>query len=109
MFLSKSIVAQNITDPLNSESRIYFSLLFDGSSSAKTMDEKELYVIKTCDNGKARFDVLALEQPDDTNANGLKNFLDSALSKGNFTFGRKHREIGLGSHGTNTFSVFLTN
>ena len=73
MFLSKSIVAENITDPLNSELRIYFSLLFDGSSSAKTMDEKELYVVKTYDNGKARFDVLALEQPDDANANGLKD------------------------------------
>ena len=65
------------------------------------MDEKELYLIKTCDNSKARFDVLALEQPDDANANGLKNSLDNTLSKGNFTFECKHREIGLGSDGTN--------
>ena len=66
------------------------------------MDEKELYIIKTCGNGKARFDVLALEQPDDANANGLKNSLDNALSKGNFTFEHKHHEIGLGSYGNNT-------
>ena len=102
MLLSKSIITENITDPLNSVSRIYFSLLFDGSLSAKTRDEKDLYIIKTCDNGKARFDVLALEQPDDADANGLKNSLDSALSKENFTFKQKHREIGLGSDGANT-------
>ena len=66
------------------------------------MDEKELYVIKSCNNGKARFDVLALDQPDDANANGLKNSLDDALSKGNFTFEHKRREIGLGSDSTNT-------
>ena len=72
MFLSMLIVAKSITDLLNSEPRIYFNLLFDGSSSAKTMDEKELYVIKVVrDNGKARFDVLALKQPDDANANSL--------------------------------------
>ena len=66
------------------------------------MDEKELYVIKTYDSGEARFDVLALQQPDDANANGLKNSLDNALSKGNFTFEHKHHEIGLGSDGINT-------
>ena len=77
-------------------------MLFDGSSSAKTVDEKELCVIKTCNNGKARFDVLALEQPDDAKANGLRNSLDNALSKGNFTLEHKHHKIGLGSDGTNT-------
>ena len=102
ILLSKSIITENITDPLNSGSKIYFSLLFDGSFSGKTMDEKEFYIIKTCDNGKARIDVLALEQPDDADPNGLKNSLDSALSKGNFTFEQKHCEVGLGSDDTNT-------
>ena len=53
MHLSKSIVAEKILDPLNSCERLYFSLIFDGSSNGKTMDEKELYyLIKTCDLGK---------------------------------------------------------
>ena len=60
MFLSKSTVIENITNPLNSGLRIWSSLLFDESLSAKTMDKKDLYIIKTCGNGKARFDVSAL-------------------------------------------------
>jgi hypothetical protein len=37
------------------------------------MDEKEVYVIKTCNQGKPRFDVLALQQPEDADAKGLKS------------------------------------
>ena len=66
------------------------------------MDEKEVYVIKTCANGIPQFEVLALEQPSDASAMGLKSSLDNAVSKGKFTFDRKSREIGLGSDGTNT-------
>ena len=40
MYLSKSIVLENIAEPRNTGERLYFSLLFDGSSSAKTMNEK---------------------------------------------------------------------
>ena len=61
--------------------RTYFSLLTDGSSSANTMDEKELYVIKTCDKGKSRLDVLALEQPDDADAKDLKESLIMQLRR----------------------------
>ena len=35
-------------DPLKNQCCLYFSLLYDGSSSSKVNDEKELYVIKTC-------------------------------------------------------------
>ena len=42
LFLSKSMITENIMEPLNSGDRTYFSLLTDGSSSAKTMDKKEL-------------------------------------------------------------------
>ena len=65
------------------------------------MDEKEVYVIKTCANGIPQFEVLALEQPSDASAMGLKSSFDNAFSKGKFTFDRKSREIGLGSDGTN--------
>ena len=50
MYLSKSIVLENITEPLNTGERLYFSWLFDGSSSATTIDEKEVYIIKPCSN-----------------------------------------------------------
>ena len=84
-YLSKSIIAEHITEPLNMGERLYFSILFDGSSSAKTMDKKKVYVIKTCDQGKPRCDILALEQPDDAGAKGLKSSLDCAISKANLT------------------------
>ncbi|CAB4013601.1 Hypothetical predicted protein [Paramuricea clavata] len=66
------------------------------------MDEKEVYVIKTCDQGKPRFDVLALQQPEDADGKGLKSSLDCAIDKAKLTVDRKLREIGLGSDGTNT-------
>ena len=90
------------------EERLYFSILFDGSTSAKTMDEKEVYVIKTCDQGKPRCDILALDQPDDAGAKGLKSSLDCAISKANLTVDRESREIGLGSDGTNTNKALYT-
>ena len=96
------MVQENITEPLNNKERLYYSLLFDGSSNAKTNDEKELYVIKTCDGGRPRFDVFALEEPNDGDANGLKAVLDHVFDKGNFQFERSEREIGLGSDGTST-------
>ena len=105
LFLSKSMITENIMEPLNSGERRYFSLLSDGSSIAKTMDEKELYVIKTCDKGKPRFDVLALEQPDDAGAKGLKESLDNVVKKANLSIDRKTHETGLGSDRTNTNKV----
>ena len=102
MYLSKSIEAENIMDPVNSRERLYFSLLFDGSSNAKTIDEKELYLIKTCDLGKPSYNVLALEQPNDADAEGLKSSLDNAVKKANFPIDQKLQEPGLGSDGTNT-------
>ena len=102
MYLSKSIVAEKILDPINSGERLYFSLLFDGSSNAKTMDENELFLIKTCDLGKPSYSVLAPEQPDDADAEGLKSSLDNTVKKAKFSIDRKSREISLGSDGTNT-------
>ena len=107
LFLSKLMITENITKPLNSGDRTYFSLLIDGSSSAKTMDEKELYVFKTCDKDKPRFDVLALEQPDDAGAKDLKESLDNTVEKANLSIDGKTHEIGLGSDGTNTNKVCI--
>ena len=91
------MITEKITEPLNSGDRAYFSLLTDGSSSAKTMDEKELYVIMTCDKGKPRFDVLALEQPEEASAKGLKESLNNAVKKAKLSTDTKTNKIGLGS------------
>ena len=99
------MITENITEPLNSGDRAYFSLLTDGSSSAKTMGEKELYVIMTCDKGKPRFDVLALEQPEEASAKGLKESLNNAVKKAKLSIDTKTHKIGLGSDGTNTNKV----
>ena len=49
LFQSKLMVAENIVEPLNSGDRTSFSLLTGSSFSAKIMDEKKNFVIKTCD------------------------------------------------------------
>ena len=67
-FISKAIVQEKILESLNSKKRIYFSIIFDDSSNAKTIDEKEIYVIKSCDMGKPCYDVLVLKQPEEADA-----------------------------------------
>ena len=60
IFLSNSTIRENVVKPLNEKKkkkRKYFSLLCDGSSPATANDEKKLYLIKTCKNGKPWFDV----------------------------------------------------
>ena len=61
--IAKEIRYNEVTHPFNSGERRYFSLFYDGSRSAKTMDEKEVYVIKTCKSGKPNFQVMSLEEP----------------------------------------------
>ena len=46
-YISKSIVMTEITEPLNNNAINYYSILNDGSSSAKTTHEKEIFLIKT--------------------------------------------------------------
>ena len=42
-YISKSMKVKNITEPLNIGETNYYSVMNDASSSAKTMDEKELF------------------------------------------------------------------
>ena len=60
LFLSNFLLHENVVDASNDGTRLHFSLLYDGSSSATTSDEKELYIIKTCNNGQPQFDLLSL-------------------------------------------------
>ena len=101
-FIYKANVHEKIPEPVNTKKHIYFSTLFDSSSNAKTMDEKEVYVIKSCDMRKPCYNVLALQQAAEADAQGLHNSLKAAVAKVEFNFDRTMRLIGLGSNGTNT-------
>lgn len=50
-YLTKSSCMLSITEPINSGAIRYYSIMNDGSSSSKTMDEKELFIIKTAKSG----------------------------------------------------------
>ena len=59
---------------------MYFSVLFDESSNAKTNNKKEL-LIKTCEKGKPNFNVMSLEEVKDSCAPGLKATLEESIGK----------------------------
>ena len=61
LYLSKSIVLENIMKPLNDGTILHYSIHNDGSSSAKTMDEKELFTKKTANKGEVKFHVMSLK------------------------------------------------
>ena len=78
--------------PLNKGKKLYFRLLYDGSSPTKINYKKELYIIKTCRNGVPHFDMLSLQQPDDTNAAGLHVALQNSIESAKFTFDKLKKE-----------------
>lgn len=59
-YLSKSAVMDNIVAPLAEGKAKFYSIHNDGSSSAKTMDEKELFVIKIASGGIIKFHAMSL-------------------------------------------------
>ena len=71
----------------------------DGSSSAKTMDEKELFLIKTAPSGIPKFSVMSLEEVEDGDAEGLKVALEKSLEKLSLTKEGKLQEIGMCTDG----------
>ena len=77
----------------------YYSILFDGASSAKCVDEKELFIMKTCVQGKPAFNVMSLEEPDECNVDGINKAMKNSINKLNFNFESKNKEIGMCSDG----------
>ena len=77
----------------------YYSILFDGASSAKCVDEKELFIMKTCVQGKPAFNVISLEEPDGCNADGINEAMKNSFNKSNFNFDRQNKEISTCSDG----------
>ena len=91
-----------ITNPLNEDELMYYFVLFDGSSNAKTNNEKEMFLIKTCEKGKPTFNVMSLEEVKDSSAPGLKVAHEESIGKTSFSFNWKSKEVGMCSDGTNT-------
>ena len=92
-YLSRSIITNNITKPLNDGTLWYYSIHNDGSSSAKTMDEKELFIIKTAHKGEVKFNFMSLEEPNEASAKGLKAALENSIMKLDLNIERKEREV----------------
>ena len=65
----------------------------DSSSSAKTMDEKELFFNKNCSLCYFNFSIMNLEEVKDADAEGLKVALQKSLEKLSLTKERKLQEI----------------
>ena len=65
----------------------------DGSSSAKTMDEKELFFNKNCSLWYFNFSIMNLEEVKDADVEGLKVALQKSLEKLSLTKERKLQEI----------------
>jgi hypothetical protein len=84
-----------ITEPLNSNAVNYYSILDDGSSSAKTADEKEIFLIKTGATGAPKFEVMRLEEHESCNAEGLQESLRAVTGRMNFSFSRSQKELGM--------------
>ena len=65
----------------------------------KSVDEKELFIMKTCIQGKPTFNVMPLEEPDECNADGINEAMKNPFNKLNFNFECKNKEIGMCSNG----------
>ena len=91
-YISISQRIKNITEPLNENILNYCSILFDASSS-KCVDEKEFFVIKLCVKGKPISHVMSLEEPEECNAEVIKESMDHAVSKMKFNFKRSETEL----------------
>lgn len=71
----------------------------DGSSSAKTMEEKELFVMKSAPEGLPKFTVMSLEEPNEADAAGMKKRWKNHFETFNLVHLRKHKEVGMGTDG----------
>ena len=78
-YISLSKRFKKIIQPLNKNIVNCYSILFDGASSAKCVDEKELFIVKTCVHGKPTFYVTPLEEPGKRNADSINEAMKNSL------------------------------
>ena len=67
--------------------------------AALSVDEKELFVIKLCAEGKPIFHVISLEDAAECNAEGIKESMENAVTRMKFNFKQSEKEIGMCSDG----------
>ena len=79
-YISISQRIKNITEPLNKIILNYYTTLFESACSSKYADEKKLFVLQLCDEGKPIFHVMSLKEPEGCNAEGIKESMDNAVS-----------------------------
>ena len=108
-YLTRSIITNNITKPLDDGTIQYYSIHNDGSSSAKTMDEKELFIIKMAQKGEVKFNVMPLEEPNEANAEVLKEALENSIIKLALNIQRKTKRGMLHFNCTQTTLLFFSN
>ena len=78
---------------MNNNTSHYYGIMNDGSSSAKTMNGRELFLIKTAAAGVPRYSVFSLAEVADATAEGLNESLKSSFEKININIDRKDHEI----------------
>ena len=95
--LSESIKMKTLTEPVNEKKIRYYNVLNDGSRSAKTKDEKEVFLIKTTPKENPEVSLISLEESIEGDGNGLRDVLNSSISGLNLDeeFDRKTREIDM--------------
>ena len=89
------VVEKNITKRLNDGTIRCYSAYYDGSSTEKTMDEKELFIIKTARKDEVKFSIMSLEESEEANPERLKLALENLILKLGLNIERKNKGIFL--------------
>ena len=88
-------ISTSITKRVDDGTICYCSIHNDGSSSAKTMGEKELHIIRTAHNCKVKSHIISMEEPDEATNEGLKAALENSIMKLGLMIDRKEQEVPL--------------
>ena len=97
-YFSQSLMFKKVTEPINGSEIWYYSVLNNGSRSAKTMDKNELFLVKSAPIGVPNF-VLSVEEVVKADHEGLKADLEHSMEKVGITVNRSDKEIGMCSDG----------
>ena len=90
---------KKVTEPINGSEIQYYSILNNKSSLAKTMDENEVFLVKSAPAGVPNFAVLSVEEVVEADHEGFKEVLDHSMEKVGITINRSDKEIGICSNG----------
>ena len=98
-YLSQSAMLKKVTEPINGLEIRCYGVLNDRSSSAKTMDEHELFLVKSAPTGVPKFAVLSVEEVVEADHEGLGSFRMFRGKRPFITINRSDKKIGMSSDG----------